>query len=127
VLDHVAAIIVKGHNPTSTMASRVADILISQLVIDEVREIPETFFEFINETLRSSYPPEPRNKQQTLWTLRSVSRIIDSCPSELVVDLLRLLEEGLCLWMSDGHKALSDVEYVYDVSQSLFLQIGFKP
>ncbi|KAJ7442615.1 hypothetical protein FB451DRAFT_1297033 [Mycena latifolia] len=114
VLDHVAAIIMKGQSPTSTTASRVADALLSQLTIEEVRELPETLFEFINDTLRSSYPPEPRNTQQALWTLRSVARAIENCPLELLGELLCLVEDGLCLWVSDAHQALSDTDYAYD-------------
>ncbi|KAJ6621847.1 hypothetical protein B0H10DRAFT_2214900 [Mycena sp. CBHHK59/15] len=114
VLDHVAANIVKEHNPTSTSASRVADLLLSQLNMEDVREIPETLFEFVNDTLRSSYPPEPRNKQQALWTLRTVVRMIEKCPQEHIIHLLLLMEEGLCTWVSDEHEALDETEYVYD-------------
>ncbi|KAJ7486049.1 hypothetical protein B0H11DRAFT_2016731 [Mycena galericulata] len=114
VLDHVAAIVVKEHNPTSTTTCRVADALLSHLTIEDARELPEALFEFINDALRSSYPPEPRNKQQALWTLRSVARVIEYCPSEHVVDLLRLIEDGLCTWISDEHQVLSETEYAYD-------------
>ncbi|KAJ7677473.1 hypothetical protein B0H17DRAFT_1079271 [Mycena rosella] len=113
VLDHIASI-VEGHSPTSTTASRVADILLSQLAIEEARELPETLFEFVNETLRSSYPPEPRNTPQALWTLRTVTRAIENCPADHVVQLLRLVEAGVCAWVSDAHLALSDTDYAYD-------------
>ncbi|KAJ7781760.1 hypothetical protein DFH07DRAFT_386505 [Mycena maculata] len=115
VFDHVAAIIMRDHNPTSNTTSRVADALLSHLKIDEARELPETLFEFINDALRSSYPPEPRNKQHALWTLRTLARTIEICPSEYAVDLLRLIEEGLCTWISDEHQALSETEYAYDI------------
>ncbi|KAJ7095727.1 hypothetical protein B0H15DRAFT_1019816 [Mycena belliarum] len=114
VFDHVAAILMEGQSPTSTTSSRVADVLLTRLEIEEVRELPEALFEFINDTLRSSYPPEPRNAQQALWTLRSVARTIENCPAELVEELLRLIEVGLCLWVSDEHKALSETDYTYD-------------
>lgn len=115
VLDHVAAIIAKELDPTSTTTCRVADALLSHFTIEDARELPETLFEFINDMLQSSYPPEPRNKQQALWTLRSIGRAIENCPSEHVVDLLRLIEDGLCTWISDEHQALSEEEYAYDV------------
>ncbi|KAJ7016133.1 hypothetical protein C8F04DRAFT_1056651, partial [Mycena alexandri] len=75
VLDHVAASIAKEYNPTSTMSNRIADALLSHLEnFHEARELPESLLEFVNDTLRSSYPPEPRNKQHALWTLRTVTR-----------------------------------------------------
>jgi hypothetical protein len=124
VVDHVASLIVKEHNPTSTTTSRVADCLLSQLDMEEVRELPEALCEFVNDTLRSSYPPEPRNMQHALWTLRSISRTIDSCPAEHVVNLLRLLEDGLCVWMSDEHQALNETEYNYDVGVKISINFS---
>ncbi|KAF7365027.1 hypothetical protein MVEN_00373800 [Mycena venus] len=115
VLNHVASFIVKVYDPTSTTASRVAESLLEQLEKVELRELPESLFELVNDTLRSSYPPEPRNKQRALWTLRSLQRAIENCPPELVVDMLRLIEDGLCTWVSDEHQALSEADYDYDV------------
>ncbi|KAJ7796184.1 hypothetical protein B0H14DRAFT_3495078 [Mycena olivaceomarginata] len=114
VLDHVASIVVKEHNPTSTTAYRIAESLLENLEKEEMRELPESLFELVNDTLRSSYPPAPRNKQHALWTLRSLQRTIDNCPTELVMDMLGFIEEGLCTWVSDEHQALSEAEYDYD-------------
>ncbi|KAJ7195448.1 hypothetical protein GGX14DRAFT_676580 [Mycena pura] len=125
VLDFVASSIAKDYNPTSTGTSRIADVLLSQLPVEDMRELPEAFFELINDTLRSSYPPEPRNKQQAIWTLRSVVRTVEQCPLELVLDLLQLLGDGLCTWLSDAHQTLSESEYAYD--QRLFLNGGLLP
>ncbi|KAJ6585182.1 hypothetical protein B0H19DRAFT_1108667 [Mycena capillaripes] len=114
VVDHVAAAIAKEHNPTSTTALRVADALVSHLDMEEMRELPDALFEFVNDALRSSYPPEPRNKQHALWTLRTLARTVENCPPEHVLDLLRLIEDGVCIWLSDEHQALSEAEYSYD-------------
>ncbi|KAJ6525284.1 hypothetical protein DFH09DRAFT_1416643 [Mycena vulgaris] len=117
VLEHVAGIIAKAHNPASTTASRIVDTLLNHfLSIDSeaVRELPETLFEFTNDTLRSSYPPEPRNTQQAQWTLRSVARAVELCPPELLMDLLRLIEDGICVWVSDAHQAFNDEDYAYN-------------
>ncbi|KAF8171986.1 hypothetical protein K438DRAFT_186713 [Mycena galopus ATCC 62051] len=114
VLDHVASAIVKEHNPTSTTVSRFVEALLENLEKEDMRELPESLFELVNDTLRSSYPPAPRNKQHALWTLRSLQRIIENCPLELVGDMLRLIEDGLCTWLSDEHQALNQEEYDYD-------------
>ncbi|KAJ7784375.1 hypothetical protein B0H16DRAFT_295876 [Mycena metata] len=131
VLDHVASSIAKEHSPTSTTSSRIADLLLSHLEnFHEARELPESLMEFVNDTLRSSYPPEPRNKQHALWTLRTVTRTIESCPTEFAVDLLRLLEEGLCVWLSDEHQALTETEYGYDavcLYQGILIKVASLP
>ncbi|KAJ7643993.1 hypothetical protein FB45DRAFT_896622 [Roridomyces roridus] len=115
VVDHVAAAVAKEHNPASTATCLVADALLAHLPMEDARELPETLFEFINEVVLSNYPPEPRNKQQALWTLRSVARAIEKCPPELVLDLMRIIEGGLCTWISDEHGALGETEYAYDI------------
>ncbi|KAJ7069656.1 hypothetical protein C8F01DRAFT_1015641 [Mycena amicta] len=116
VLDHAAAILARDRNPTASGASRIADVLLSCLIEDEdLRELPESLLELVNDILESSYPPERRIRQQALWTLRTVSRTIELCPIEHVLDLLRLLEGGLCVWLSDEHHALSEDDYLYDV------------
>ncbi|KAJ7195459.1 hypothetical protein GGX14DRAFT_474774 [Mycena pura] len=130
VLDFVASSIAKDYNPTTTGTSRIADALLSQLPVEDMRELPEAFFELINDTLRSSYPPEPRNKQQAIWTLRSVVRTVEQCPLELVLDLLQLLADGLCTWLSDAHQTLSESEYAYDtvnLYEVILMKIKYLP
>ncbi|KAK7048531.1 hypothetical protein R3P38DRAFT_2869948 [Favolaschia claudopus] len=114
VLDHVASRIVQEHNPASTTAPRVTESLLEYLEKEEIRELPESLLELVNDTLRSSYPPAPRNKQRALWALRSLQRVIENCPDELAVDMLGLIEEGLITWLSDEHQALTEAEYEYD-------------
>ncbi|CAK5284065.1 unnamed protein product [Mycena citricolor] len=115
VLEQLSRSIIKEHIPISTTASRIADILLSHLKLDAAIQVPDTLFEFVNDTLRSSYPPEPRNKLQSLWTLRSVGKAIDQCDVEHLVALLGVLAEGLSVWLVDEHRALSDDEYGYDL------------
>lgn len=116
VLDHVAATISQNLDPTFTSATRIADLLLSHVDMTVARQIPEAIIEFVNETLRSSYPPEPRNTQLSMWMIRSLTRIVETCPAELILHLLEILEEGLCAWISDEHLALGVQEYAYDVS-----------
>ncbi|KAJ7245025.1 hypothetical protein B0H12DRAFT_1128328 [Mycena haematopus] len=130
VLDHVASVIVKEHNPTSTTASRIVESLLENLEKEDMRELPESLFELVNDTLRSSYPPAPRNKQHALWTLRALQRTIENCPLELVVDILRLIEDGLYTWLSDEHQALSQEDYDYDavnLYQVILMKIRYLP
>ena len=63
VLDNITAFISAKQTLTSGISStRAAELLISHLDIVEVREIPEVLVEFVNDTMRSTYPPEARNK-----------------------------------------------------------------
>ncbi|KAF7314461.1 hypothetical protein MKEN_00918900 [Mycena kentingensis (nom. inval.)] len=124
VLEDAAKIIADDRSPTATAAARIADVLLCRLFgITEdnttpqmlpVEELPEALLELVNDILMSSYPPEKRIRQQSLWTLRTVSRAIEHCPIEYVLDLLKLLEGGLCVWLADEHQALTEAEYVYD-------------
>ncbi|KAJ6508515.1 hypothetical protein C8R45DRAFT_967683 [Mycena sanguinolenta] len=130
VLDHVASLIVKAHNPTSTTAPRIVESLLETLEKEDLRELPESLFELVNDTLRSSYPPAPRNKQRALWTLRSLQRNIENCPPELLMDMLCSIEDGLSTWLSDEHQALSQEEYDYDVVnlyQVILMKIRYLP
>ncbi|KAF7346564.1 hypothetical protein MSAN_01884500 [Mycena sanguinolenta] len=130
ILDHVASAIVKAYNPTSTTAPRIVESLLETLEKEDLRELPESLFELVNDTLRSSYPPAPRNKQRSLWTLRSLQRNIENCPPELLVDMLCSIEDGLGTWLSDEHQALSQEEYDYDVVnlyQVILMKIRYLP
>ncbi|KAF7298883.1 hypothetical protein MIND_00836300 [Mycena indigotica] len=116
VLDHAASTLARDRSPTASGAARVADVLLSRLIRDdEFRELPDSLFELVNDILKSCYPPERRIRQQTLWTIRTVSRTIEFCPIEYVVDMLRSLQGGLCMWLSDEQQALSNEDYVYDM------------
>ncbi|KAJ7133006.1 hypothetical protein C8R46DRAFT_1140336 [Mycena filopes] len=130
VLDHIAAGIAKEYSPTSATSARIADTLLSHLDMREAREFPESLLEFVNDTLRSSYPPEPRNKLHAFWMLRTVTQKIETCPVEHAVDMLHLIEEGLCIWLLDEHQALTESEYAYDLValyQGILLKVTTLP
>ena len=61
VLDNIMAFISANQTPTSGISST------PHLNIVEVGEIPEVLVEFDNDTMRSTYPLEPRNKPLSLW------------------------------------------------------------
>ncbi|CCM01174.1 uncharacterized protein FIBRA_03222 [Fibroporia radiculosa] len=115
VIDQIAAKILSNHDPTLTSSTRVVDLLLSHLEINEARQIPSEVMEFANDTLVSSYPPEPRNKVTALWMIRSLTRIIDACPIELSLSMFEILQEGLSLWIADDYQVFTAEEYAMDI------------
>ncbi|THH29109.1 hypothetical protein EUX98_g5073 [Antrodiella citrinella] len=90
-------------------------MLLSHLDISDARQVPTGMFEFVNETLTSSYPPDQRNVITSMWLLRTLTRLIDECPVELSENVLELLQEGLSAWISDEFSALTVQEYELDI------------
>lgn len=117
VLDRVASTIAHSHiTPDFSSATRVADLLLSNLDFVDIRQIPVDMMEFINDTLIGIYPPEPRNKVTSCWMLRALTRAIDACPLDLRLDLFEKVQDGLCIWISDDFQAFTQDEYTFDVS-----------
>lgn len=121
VLDHVADSIARDHSPTVACAARAADLLMFHLDMPDARQLPDAVLAFVNETLLSSYPPEPRNRMTAMWMLRSLTRVVDTCPAELALGLLEAVQEGVCAWVADEFKAVSPEEYASDVRRVPFL------
>ncbi|EMD40251.1 hypothetical protein CERSUDRAFT_122305 [Gelatoporia subvermispora B] len=119
VIDQVACILSANHSPTASMTTRIADLLLSHLDINDAREIPTGVLGFVNDTLVATYPPEPRNIITSTWLMRSLTRVIDACPIELALSMFELVQEGLSLWISDQYKTFSEEEYGMDVSTVL--------
>ncbi|KAL6302847.1 hypothetical protein BKA93DRAFT_736024 [Sparassis latifolia] len=115
VVDLVSSLISSNHAPTLASSTRVADLLLSHLEIGEARQIPFDMMEFINDTLISTYPPEPRNKVFCMWLLRSLTRVIDACPVELSLNLLETLQEGLVIWIADDYEVFTPDGYSMDI------------
>lgn len=115
VLDHVASTISRNPNPAFTDSARVADLLLKYLEISDARQIPAALFEFVNDTLLSTYPPEPRNKITSSWLLRSLTRVVDACSAELVLSLFEIIQDGLSVWVSDSYSIFTLDEYEYEV------------
>lgn len=120
VLDHVACAISQNLNPAFADSARVADLLLKYLEIGDARQIPSSLLEFVNDTLLSTYPPEPRNKVTSSWLLRSLTRIIDACPAELALNLFETIQDGLSVWVSDSYTVFSLDEYEYEVKSQYF-------
>lgn len=115
VIDRVAAAISSQNCPTSLSSTRVADLLLSHLDFSDARSAPSELFEFVNDTLISSYPPESRNKVPSTWLLRTLTRAMDACPNELQEELFETVQGGVSLWISDAHCTLDRKEYELDV------------
>lgn len=115
IVDRVASAISEQHSPTSLSSTRIADLLLSHLDIAKASTTPRDLFEFINDTLVSTYPPEPRNKVPSIWLLRTLTRTMDTCPTELLEDMLRMVQGGISLWVSDEYSSLDRREYDLDL------------
>ncbi|KAI0071505.1 hypothetical protein K474DRAFT_1776139 [Panus rudis PR-1116 ss-1] len=115
VLDHIASKLLADHSLTNSTMTQAADILLSKLDITIALDLPSDFFEFINDTLVSSYPPHPQNLVKSIWLLRTLTNVIGMCPSDLVFDAVILMQEGLSSWISDQYNYLSE-EYAEDLS-----------
>ena len=115
VLDRVAEIVSENPCPAYASSTRVADLLLTHLDMTDVRQLPSYIFDFVNDTLQSTYPPEPRNKVTSIWMVRSLIRVVDACPVELRLNLLETLQEGISLWISDEFHVFNEDEYTGDV------------
>ncbi|KAI0301170.1 hypothetical protein B0F90DRAFT_1817185 [Multifurca ochricompacta] len=92
VVDHLAGTIASTHIPTGYSATRAADLLLSHL---EMPSDAPALLEFVNDTMVSTYPPEPRNKVASMWLMRTVTKVVDTCPATVLRDVLGTLQEGL--------------------------------
>ncbi|THH20532.1 hypothetical protein EW146_g848 [Bondarzewia mesenterica] len=115
ILNHVAGAILSTHIPTSASSTRVIDILLSHFEISEVSEIPGALLELANDTLQSTYPPEPRNKITSLWLIRTVTRMVDTCPIDLLNYVLQAIQEGVATWIADAYGVFTHDEYSFDI------------
>ncbi|KAG0704222.1 hypothetical protein DFH29DRAFT_912360 [Suillus ampliporus] len=115
VLDRVAEIVSENPCPAYASSTRVADLLLTHLDMADVRQLPSYIFDFVNDTMQSTYPPEPRNKVTSIWMIRSLIRVVDACPVELRLNLLDTLQEGISLWISDEFHVFNEDEYTGDV------------
>ncbi|KAK0201860.1 hypothetical protein DFS33DRAFT_1350639 [Desarmillaria ectypa] len=114
-IDSVAANVSQNLDPTVTSATRITDALISRMDMPDVRQIPASLVDLVNETLRTSYPPEPSNMMTSLWMVRSMVRMLETCPPELISNVLNALQAGLSLWISDEFKAFKPSDYSGDI------------
>lgn len=123
-VDSVCECIAQNIDPTVASATRVADMFMVHLQdnIDDARSVPSALLEFVNDTLRSSYPPTPKNTSSCIWTLRTLTHLLRSVPETLCFDLLDKIQESLGIWISDESRSLTCEDYASDVCSSLHSQ-----
>ncbi|EGN98376.1 hypothetical protein SERLA73DRAFT_56513, partial [Serpula lacrymans var. lacrymans S7.3] len=115
VLDCVAEAVSRNPSPTFAYSTRVADLLLGHLEIVDARQVPSSVFEFVNDTLLSTYPPEPCSMMRSIWLLRSLTRIVDACPVELSPGMFEILQDGMCTWISDDYCTFDITDYTDEV------------
>jgi hypothetical protein len=108
VLDHLAGTISSMHIPTGASA----ELMLSHL--DAPSDAP-ALLGFVNDTLASTYPPEPRNKVVSMWLIRAATRVVDTCPVKKLREVIGALQEGLSVWVADQYQVLTAEEYAFDV------------
>ncbi|KAI6129933.1 hypothetical protein EV401DRAFT_2129799 [Pisolithus croceorrhizus] len=115
LLDHVAADLARVPCPAHASFTRVADLLLTHFDIGDARQIPSSVFDFVNDTLVSTYPPEPRNLKPCTWLIVTLTRIVDACPVDQLLELLQAIQDGISIWISDECGVFTEDEYMYDV------------
>ncbi|KAI6114401.1 hypothetical protein F5141DRAFT_1187942 [Pisolithus sp. B1] len=102
-------------DPAYASFTRVADLLLTHFDIGDARQIPSSVFDFVNDTLVSTYPPEPRNLKPCTWLIVTLTRIVDACPVDQLLELLQAIQDGISIWISDECGVFTEDEYIYDV------------
>ncbi|KZT73869.1 hypothetical protein DAEQUDRAFT_754271 [Daedalea quercina L-15889] len=116
VVDQIASTVSLHHSPTSSASSlHVADLLLSNLDINDARDVPKDVLELVSQTLSSAYPPEPRDKVMSIWLMRTLTRVLDACPVELSASMFELLQDGLAHWIGDKFRVFTLDEYAMDI------------
>jgi hypothetical protein len=118
LLDHVSETISPKCGTTSVASTRLADVILTRLDLEDARQLPDSLLSFVNDILVSSYPPELENKPVSMWLIRSLTRVVDACPNELLLDMLESLKDGFCTWLTDRQKVMTREEYSFNVSPS---------
>jgi len=113
VLDHFAGTIASTHIPTGASAMRAAELMLSYL---ETPPDAPAVLGFANDTLVSTYPPEPQNKVASMWLIRTATRVLDTCPVSKLCEVVGSLQEGLSVWIADQYRVFTAEEYTFDVS-----------
>ena len=80
-----------------------------------MRDIPQNLLELVSDTMRATYPPEPRNKSIAMWLVRSLMNVVENCPVEFCLSVLQTLKESLCMWFADECGAWTEDHFAYDV------------
>lgn len=113
IADFVSCFQTPGASPASSI--RLVDNLLSHLELSEMRDIPQNLLELVSDTMRATYPPEPRNKGIAMWLVRSLMGVVENCPVEFCLSVLQTLKESLCMWLADECGAWTEDQFTYDV------------
>jgi hypothetical protein len=81
-----------------------------------MRDVPQNLLDLVSDTMRATYPPEPRNKGIAMWLVRSLMSVVENCPVEFCLSVLQTLRESLCMWLADECGAWTEDHFTYDVS-----------
>ncbi len=117
-VDSVCENIAQNFEPTDVSAIRIADFLLSSVQdsIADARSVPSSLMDFINDALRSGYPPDRISTTWCVWTIRTLAVFLQFVPASLCFDVLDKVQEGISIWISDELKCLSLDVYTAEVS-----------
>lgn len=115
VLSSIAGSISKTMTPSTSLPVRVADLLVGSLEIGNIREIPTKLLDFANESLCAAYQRSAHHMVECFWLIRSLTNVIEACPSELLCDLLSTVQDGMNTWISDDHHVITEDDYTLNV------------
>lgn len=118
VLSNVAEAMSRIRTSSTLAPTRVADLLVSSLDMADVREVPTKLMDFVNDSLVGAYPSSPHDHVACFWLVRSLTRAIETCPAELVSDLLASVQDGMCVWISDEYNVMTEDDYALNVRRS---------
>ena len=117
VLDSISSFVSSFQTPGSQpyLSIRLADLLLSNLDIAEMRIVPQSLIELVSETMRANYPPETKNKAVMRWLARSLMTLVEKCPTDFCLQILQAFEDGVTLWLADEYSVWEEDELNYDV------------
>lgn len=112
-LDDVGEALSTHFDMTATSATGAADCLLRHLafLVDDITQVPKHLLEFVNESLRCTYPPAPNARTPCFWVQRTLTGLVEKCPQACIEDFLASLQEGLTTWFADEHSAFQGEDY----------------
>ncbi|KAF9523903.1 hypothetical protein CPB83DRAFT_862112 [Crepidotus variabilis] len=132
VLDNIASLVSSFQTGTLLPTSvRLADLLLSHLDMDEMRNLPQDLFEHVAEVMRIHYPPPLANEKPPMrWLARSLTSVIEHCPNDFCSKVLEIFQDSVCHWLADKEAAWTEEEMAYDLIplyQHVILRIQQSP
>ncbi|KAF8636188.1 hypothetical protein AX17_003676 [Amanita inopinata Kibby_2008] len=119
VLNDVAASLIQIQDwiaPCRPSIVHATDALLSRLDLDEIRELPMTLLQLVDNVLRSTYPPLPSVTQYARWLLRTVAQLLDRCVMrEFAVGLVTAVRQSVSVWIQDETEVYNEEEWSYDI------------